>query len=115
MSGGGGSSSSDWRGRGDGVGGGDDNKCAIVERTILASPVPALVATLSVGDLLSVQLEVNPRKRVVVKNRLGQVVGAITSVRLVDIIECLESGFSYDGQVTSISGGRVGIEIRPHA
>lgn len=112
MSGGGGSSSSDWRGRGSGMG--DDDKCAIVERTILASPVPALVATLSVGDLLSVELDVNPRKRVVVKNRLGKVIGAITSVRLVDIIECLESGHSYDGQVTSISGGRVGIEIRPH-
>lgn len=113
MSGPSNSDSGSWRSAGDdGNGASGANKCAITEKTILASPVPAIIATLKVGEILSVELETTPRARVVIK-RLGQTAGALTSARLVDIIECLRNSFSYEAEVLSINGGRIEIEIRP--
>jgi hypothetical protein len=97
---------------GGGAGSGPD-KCAIYETAVLASPVPTVIATLNVGDILTVDLETSPRERVVVRASGGQVAGAITSIRLVDIIECIGEGFSYQAEVKSISGGKVEVEIRP--
>ena len=111
---GGGSGFDNWR-KPDAVGG-DTNggdKCAIYETIVLASPVPNVVASLVVGEILAVVLETNPRNRVVVQNGNQLVAGAITSVRLVDLIECIQAGSEYVGQVISIAGGRVEVEIRP--
>ncbi|MBU6464007.1 MAG: hypothetical protein KGL35_11530 [Bradyrhizobium sp.] len=112
MSGSSSSSSDGWRTASENGNGGGIEKCAITERTILASPVPAIVATLKVGDILAVELDTSSRTRVVVKSH-GQIAGAITSARLVDIIECLRNSFSYEAEILSISGGKVEIEIRP--
>lgn len=98
---------------GGGGSGGDSDKCAIYESTVLASPVASVITTLSGGDILILELETAPRNRVVAKNDTGLVAGAITSIRLVDMIECIQAGFSYQAQVMSISGGRVEVEIRP--
>ena len=65
--GGGGSSSDQWRVVGSSDGDGDD-QCAITERTVLNSPVPDVVADLQVGNILSVELETQPRDRVVAKD-----------------------------------------------
>lgn len=118
--GGGGSSFDEWRspagggsGGGGAGGGGGVDKCAIVERTILNSPVQSVVGALTVGTNLLVELETNPRKRVVVKTMQGAIAGAITSARLVDIIECLQGGYSYGAVVLSINGGRIEVEIMP--
>lgn len=113
MSGGGcgGSSSDDWRGTGGGSVAGDD-KCAIVERTVLNSPVPAIVAGLNVGDILTVELETNPRSRLVAKTVAGASAGAITSTSIVDIIECIQNGSAYVAEVLAINAGKVEIEIR---
>ena len=100
-------------GAGGGGSGGGTDKCAIYETTILASPVPAVVATLNVGDTLTVGLETSPRNRVVVRTIAGAVAGAITSVQLVDMIECIQGGYAYEAEVKSISGGRVEVEISP--
>lgn len=94
-------------------GGATDNHCAITEKTILNSPNPAVVPTLTVGNILSVELETTPRKRVVVKDAAGQIAGAVTSARLLDIIQCLESGFKFEVEVLIISGGRIELELRP--
>lgn len=112
MSGSNSSSGEDWRASsGDGAPGND--KCAISEKTILNSPNAAVIATLSVGSLLAIYLETVPRKRLVAKNDLGAIAGAITSARLVDLIECVEGGFEYISEVLAVNGGRVEIEIRP--
>jgi len=115
MSGGGGSGSSsdDWRAPTGGGGGGENDKCAIVELTALNSPVAAVVSAISAMDILHIELETTPRKRVVAKTAAGLVAGAITSPKLIDIIACLESGYSYEAEVKSVVGGRVDIEIRP--
>lgn len=113
--GGGGGSSDDWRragGDGGGAGGGLD-KCSFIERTILNSPNPDVVSKFAGGEILSVVLEAQPRKRVVVKTVTGNLAGAVTSTRLVDIIECLEAGFGYEAEIISILGGRIEIEVRP--
>ena len=109
--GGGGSSTDDWRPP-SGAGGDGDN-CAIVERTVLNSPVAAVIQTLSVGDILLIELEQTPRLRVVAHAVNGQIAGAITSPRLVDFIECLQNNYGYEAVVRSVQGGRVEIEIRP--
>lgn len=99
-------------GGGDGTGGGTD-KCAIYEQAVLASPDAAVVSSLRVGEILTVGLETSPRNRVVARTNDGAVVGAITSVHLVDMIECMKDGFTYEAEVHSINGGRVEVEIRP--
>lgn len=104
--------SADGKGAGGGAGGGTD-KCAIYETAVLASPVAAVIATLNVGNMLIVGIETTPRTRVVVRTVGGLIAGAITSVHLVDIIECIQGGFAYDAEVRSITGGRVEVEIRP--
>lgn len=92
---------------------GGTDKCAIYENTVLASPVADVVATLAVGNILSVGLETAPRNRVVVRAADGRVAGAITSVQLIDMIECMTEGFVYAAEILSINGGRVEVEIRP--
>ena len=109
--GGGGSSSDQWRVAGSSEGDGDD-QCAITERTVLNSPVPDVVADLQVGNILSIELETQPRDRVVAKTSSGLVAGGITSTRIADIIECLRKSIQYKAQVLSVTGGRVEIEVR---
>lgn len=107
--GGGGSWDKDWRPP---TNGGENDKCNILERTVLNSPVASVVSNLNVGDILLVELETTPRNRVVAKSSAGAVAGAITSSRLVDLIECLQDEHTYEAEVISVQGGRVEIEIR---
>lgn len=91
--------------------GGDE--CNIVERTVLNSPVAEVIETTRVGDVFQLALEAEPRTRVVAKTPDGQTAGAITSPSLADIIECIQSGNSFEAEVTAVAGGRVEIEVRP--
>lgn len=110
--GGGGSSSENWRGQAVGPGA-EDDKCAIVEKTVLNSPNPTVITDLRVGNVLWVELEdAQSRRRLVVKTEVGDIAGAITSTRIADIIECIQKGFSYKAEVLAINAGRVEIEIR---
>lgn len=108
--GGGGSSSDSWRIGGGGASG--DDKCAITERTVLNSPNAAVVSSLTVGAVLRVDLETQPRQRLVAKTTQNGIAGAITSARIVDIIECIQEGVSYEAEVIAVNGGKVEIEIR---
>ena len=89
------------------------NKCSIVERTILNSPVHSVVSSIAPNTDLDVVLETTPRKRLVAVDSSGAVAGSITSSRLVDLIECIESGHDYVAAVLSTSSGRIEVEIRP--
>ena len=48
-------------------GGGDSDKCAIHETTVLASPFTNVIASLTAGDMLSLELQTAPRNRVIAK------------------------------------------------
>jgi hypothetical protein len=100
--------------KGDGSGGGSSdgggpNPCMFTEVTILASPNPAVINTLVVGDILSVTLS---GVRVVAQTVSG-IAGAITSAKLPEIIQCLSAGQQYAARVTTINGGAVTVEIYP--
>jgi DNA-directed RNA polymerase alpha subunit len=95
----------------------DELDCNIVERISLASPVPAVVATLTKGDKLNVQIRTqNDRDSVVARAASGQIAGAIilSSVqRTRDLIECLRAGRQYDATVIEVKGGLCSVEVRP--
>jgi hypothetical protein len=112
MSGGGGGTS-DWRPAGGQIGGdsGDDG-CDIVERTVLNSPVADVVKVLLVGSILSVVFVEGPPTRLVALDSDGRTAGAITSPRLVDLIECIQAGNTYVATVIALDGGRIEVEIR---
>lgn len=109
MSGGGSSGTS----RPNDNGGAGNENCDIVERTNLNSPNPAVVASLNVGDILFISLNLGPPKRVEAQDSSGQVAGTITSAALARLIRCLESGVAFEAEVLVISGGKVEVELRP--
>ena len=100
-------------GGGGGGGGGSLDECAFTEITILSSPDQAVVADLSVGDVLAVVMETQPVPRLVVMNGNHRIAGSITSAKLLDMMECIRRGYNYAATVREIAGGRVTIEIHP--
>lgn len=97
---------------GGGAGGmGGPDPCALIEDTILNSPVPAVVATLKVGDILDVSLVKGPPVRVIVQTLAGVTAGSFTGAKLPQIIKCLEAGVVYQALVVSIKGAAVRIRV----
>lgn len=74
------------------------------------SPVAALVSTLAVGDVLDVQLEPAPARRVVVMTG-GSVVGSMVD-HLPQLIHCLQIR-AFTATVISISGSVVRVRVEP--
>jgi len=109
MSGGGGTTNWDWSQ--------PETDCSkLVERTLINSPVPTVVAALKVGDVLQVtlgQISGAPILQAVTEG--GEVAGSLTPPRLPQIVECIGKGFSYVAIVQEIDGGAVKVEIRPEA
>jgi len=123
MSGGGGGGG-DWRpeakpktGGASGGGGGQatvPDPCNIVETTVLNSPNKQVLASLRVGDFLSVSFEVGPPRRLLAKNKTGDVAGSITSPSMLQIIECInENNVQYIAVVQSIKGGTCEVRVQP--
>lgn len=98
---------------GGGGGGGSLDECAFTEITILSSPDPAVVAGLSVGDVLAVVMETQPVPRLVVMAGGHRIAGSVTSAKLLDMMECIRRGYNYAATVRDIAGGRVTVEIHP--
>lgn len=95
----------------DGGQGANSNPCVLVEETVLNSPVPAVVASLGIGDILRVDLEKGPPVRVMIRTGAGQTAGAITGAKLPQIIACIEAGVEYAATVVSVKGGAVRIRV----
>ena len=107
-------------GSGSSYGGGGwsgDDECvdcaSLFETTIINSPDPDVISKLTVNDNLAVTLDAKRILKVVTDS--NEIAGSITSARMLQIIDCIEQGFSYIAIVKSISGGRVEIEIRPES
>ena len=92
-----------------GAGGGDP--CSLIEDTNLNSPVPAVVATLKRGEVLTVRLVPGPPVRVVVQTAAGLTAGSITGAKLPQIIKCLEAGVDYKADVVSVKGAAVRVRV----
>ena len=110
-SGGGGGGRDEWR---PGVpdGGIEEDECDISELTILSSPNPQVVNTLSENVALTIELEGQAPQRLVAKTQDGGVAGAITSREMPKIAECIQAGFDYEAVVLSVDGGRVEVRIQ---
>lgn len=106
-------------GSGNGNGGGpstpdDTVDCAkLFDKTVINSPDPKVIKSLKVGDVLSVTVTGKRVIQVVTEN--GETAGSITSMRMLQFIECIEKGFAYVAIVKSLSGGRCEVEIRPES
>ena len=97
-------------GGGEGGAGGSD-PCSLIEDTNLNSPVPAVVATLTPGEVLAVRLVPGPPVRVVVQTDAGLTAGSITGAKLPQIIKCLEVGVDYKADVVSVKGAAVRVRV----
>jgi hypothetical protein len=86
----------------------------LIERTFLNSPVAAVVASLTPGDVLDVRLQTGAAgPSLLAVNSSGATAGSLTPPRLPQIIDCIQQGFAYVAVVQQISGGQITVEIRP--
>lgn len=98
---------------GGGSGGGDPDQCAIAQRAPLNSPVPAVVATLRVGEELDIVLATSSGRPILEVRKGGSVAGALTHRGHLTLIRCIGDGWTYKAIVTSISSGLVELRIQP--
>jgi hypothetical protein len=87
---------------------------ALIVTTTLNSPVPSVLATLRVDDVLEIVLKQQGANRIVVAQTAGSdVAGSITSDILPNLIRCITQGIRYNARVLEIDGGRCRVQIRP--
>jgi hypothetical protein len=124
-SGGGGGNDDTWRptskpvprpkgGAGDGGREPPPDPCNITENTTLNSPDRTVLASLRVGDMLTVVFQPGPPRRLVAEQSPGVVAGSITSPSMLQIIQCISrDGHAYVAEVLSIRGAICQVRVRP--
>ncbi len=102
-------------GSGGGGSGGDggDDRCNIVETVPLNSPQPPVIATLSEGDVLDINLDTSGPRPVLEVLASGRRAGALTHRNHVRIINCINEGRTYRAVVVRKRGGDVEIRVEP--
>jgi len=88
-----------------------DAKCEdLVIRTQLASPDPEVLSDVRAGDIFTVHLlsAVGPIQAVTVD---GKIAGAILTANPTQLINCINSGTSFQARVLSINGGDCQVTI----
>jgi hypothetical protein len=78
----------------------------------IASPQPAAVSGLSVGDVLIVDFDTSGgRNTVLLRTSQGDEAGALIS-RLAELLRCLQQGESYEAEIADIDGGDITVNVR---
>ena len=123
MSGSGGGGGGDWRpepikpaskpkGEREGEGQGTfPDPCNIAEVTTLNSVNRNVLAGLRPNDQLSVVFQGGPPQRLVAQTQAGATAGSITSPSMLQIIQCIQAGHSYDAVVLSVRGAQCQVRI----
>lgn len=88
-------------GSGGGTGGGVDCYHLTFETTV-ASPIPSVLATLSVGDLCDLTLLSGPTRIAVVTRTGGDVLGAIAN-RWEDLVGCIGQGVEFEAEMLTVT------------
>ena len=101
---------------GGGPGGGTqpDDPCSNLRfSAFVSSPDPAVVGGLAVGDVLDVVLNDSAGVPLVeLHTAAGGVTGTLTT-NLPRLLPCLEAGYSYVSEITSVAGGAIQVQVRP--
>ncbi len=88
------------------------NSCEkIAFRANVNSPQPAVLASLQVGHVLNVRLQISPATAVIVEHA-GAAVGALTGAAVNELVNCLQNGYTYTASVVSITGGNCTVDVR---
>ncbi len=80
-------------------------------QTHLSSPNPDIIDTLNEGDILTIRLGGATGPIELVTNE-GEVVGSLLSGRQMKLIECINDGHQYIGEIRQIEEGNCEILIR---
>jgi hypothetical protein len=79
--------------------------------TNIASPIPAIVSTLKVGEILDVVLQA-ARGPVALITSSGQQAGGVLFDDIAELIQCLSQGNEYKAKVIEKKGGNVQVRIK---
>lgn len=75
------------------------------------SPQASALAQLTIGDVLAVVSTQSGQGAAV--SHQGTVVGALTGTRVAQLINCMNSGFTYTATVKTLNGGQCIVRIEP--
>lgn len=75
------------------------------------SPQASVLAQITVGDVLEVVSTESGQGAAVLHQ--GSVVGALTGTRVAQLINCMNSGFTYTATVKTLNGGQCIVRIDP--
>jgi hypothetical protein len=89
------------------------NPCNITEVTNLNSVNRNVVAGLRPNDRLGVVFQAGPPQRLVAESQPGVIAGSITSPSMLQIIQCIQAGHTYDAVVLSVRGAQCHVRIEP--
>lgn len=94
-------------------GGAGADDCPTQFQTVLGTPDPAVVSDIEAGDILDIVKydEGAVRAVVAVTIESGARVGAITR-DIARLRRCIDEGVQYEGEVLSVAGGSVTIDVR---
>lgn len=79
-------------------------------KTNVISPDPAILATVNVGDTLSISLQ-TATGPLLAKTKKGKVLGSVFTKDPALLIKCINDGYTYKATILKISGGDVQILI----
>lgn len=97
---------------GNGDGGGQETPCESVRfDNQLTSPQPAVVATISVGDILDVVLVTMNGQRVIQALKNGNIAGGLAGLDANRLRICIDDGHVYKATVLSVNGGQVRVRV----
>jgi len=102
-------------GGGGGGGGGpviDETPCERVKfETQLTSPQPAVVATITVREVLDVVLSARQNVLVIEAQKNGHAVGGIAGLDAARLRACINDGHVFKATVLTVNGGQVKVKV----
>lgn len=81
-------------------------------RATINSPQPAVIASLKLGDSLDVALQTTPTTVIVVLHD-GLVAGSLAGTGVMQLISCIQNGFTYEATVVAINGANCTVQVTP--
>lgn len=87
------------------------NPCERVAfRATINSPQPSVVPGLATGTVLDVKLQTTPNIAVIA-DLSGTVIGALTGIRVNDLVNCIQNGYQYEATVVTVIGGKCTVDV----